>query len=442
MKIKKCKIISLILLVCLLVSIFFSRSVDINAKDNQDIYGDGVTSSWSDIASLLPSPYNKTRYIYVNNSGVNKQFEFNVEMYIDKGMFVYGDVKSTSFIGYTNDFKVVNNGYFLSSDQNNGLRGEYRYLGLTISGTIYTNSYFPADTSNVDSSSLVIIKYDSLPSFLKYRYGVSSDGNYAYREIKSLIDDVQSPAWDFINVTSYGNVVLRNKFLSSNLSVSGNSCVSIFDYCLINGWGNGGGSLKAFYQSTQDKEVYRYATYTGVIKPYWQKKFPDLFCNITIENQENIFTVNMPSDVNKIYVNVKVSGIFRDNYINLSEPMKRIIYNRDDVLFYKNYLDGNEIEIKEIVKYPDYVSFVGIKTIEVNRENVVLGINDITFSGECQVNAGGAVYSNNDTIILRVIVSEKQPLITPSPVPTETKTSEPLPVQTPIPSDIIINRRW
>ncbi len=61
----------------------------------------------------------------------------NLSIYKDLGLVVYGDYTLIK----NNDFKAKANGYYTK----NGVRGEYRYHGYTLGGSIYANTDFPED---------------------------------------------------------------------------------------------------------------------------------------------------------------------------------------------------------------------------------------------------------------------------------------------------------
>ena len=64
----------------------------------------------------------------------------NLSLYKDLGLVVYGDHKIID--EKKQDFKSKANGYYTNDK---GERGEYRYHGYTLGGSIYANANFPED---------------------------------------------------------------------------------------------------------------------------------------------------------------------------------------------------------------------------------------------------------------------------------------------------------
>ncbi len=67
----------------------------------------------------------------------DKNLRLNLTIFKDLGLVVYGDHSIIS----NNDFKPKANGYYTK----NSVRGEYRYHGYTLGGSIYANTNFPED---------------------------------------------------------------------------------------------------------------------------------------------------------------------------------------------------------------------------------------------------------------------------------------------------------
>ena len=92
------------------------------------------SESWDDFRWQYMVPYGTEE---VNPAG----FIFNRLLWINKGIFVYGDALTVS--GY-NEFKVVKNGYYIK----NAVAGEYRYHGYTFDSRLFTNIDFPNDKNS------------------------------------------------------------------------------------------------------------------------------------------------------------------------------------------------------------------------------------------------------------------------------------------------------
>lgn len=402
------------------------------AMDDPSVYGDGVSVTFNDIRNTLPHLYKNTPVIYVNTKSGTKSYSFNVEMYIDKGFLVYGDPASCVDLGYSNSFKQTPHGYFCSGG---GIRGEYRYLGLSINGTVYTNIAFPEDT--VPGEHVYrIVKYSSLPDYLKERYGIPKEGNAYFEGIRHLVDSPDSPAWNFVHTYYDGRTVtVYQKFKESMLVVEGQELPSLFEYARITGWGSGGGSLVLYYQSLNDGSVYRYATFTGSINPSWEKVFHGIECEVDFAN--SIYKIEKDED--SVVVGYRVRGTFRDNYTGLSELMKKFTYTREDVVFYRLYSDGVSRSLYNVVKEGDKVVFsTSDMFLTFRRQDLHVGYNIVEIVGEAKVGFEGCVFSSSHSSYAVIYV---EPETTPSPTPDKTPepTQSVLPSETPFP---YVKRRW
>ena len=67
------------------------------------------------------------------------KFYFNMELFSDLGLYVYGEPSSVQFSGTVNDFKAADYGYFRVQSNGNLTKGEYRYLGYSLNGVPMTN---------------------------------------------------------------------------------------------------------------------------------------------------------------------------------------------------------------------------------------------------------------------------------------------------------------
>ena len=410
--------------------LLFSTSI---AIDNSSYYGDGVSVTFNDIRNTLPSLYRNTPVICVNTSTGAKAYFFNVEMYIDKGYLVYGEPSSVTDLGYTNSFKQTDKGYFYSMGVS-GTRGEYRYLGLSINGTVYTNVSFPEDTVPGEHTYRVV-KYSSLPDYLKERYGIPKEGNAYFESIRQLIDSPDSPAWNFRHTYSNGSsVTVYKKFEESNM-VGNGVYPSLFEYARITGWGSGGGSLVLYYRSVNDSSVYRYATFTGSITPRWEKVFHGLDCYIYDHEPQ----YKMGKEEDSLTFTYKVRGDFKDNYSELSTVMKKYTYTRDDIVSYSLYSDGVFRNVKNMVYNNTNVVFSSSNIlVQLNRENLTVGYNTVKLRAEAKVNLNGYIYTTSTEKDIIVFVEPKS---TPSPTPTN--TPEPTPTSTPFDTPFpAVKRRW
>ena len=70
----------------------------VSAYSGDDLYGNlNGEVSFSDIKATLPSPYKSCESITVSGSSGTGTYYFNVEMYLDKGFYVYGGPNDVSF---------------------------------------------------------------------------------------------------------------------------------------------------------------------------------------------------------------------------------------------------------------------------------------------------------------------------------------------------------
>lgn len=405
-------------------------SCSVWAVDDDTVYGDGVSVGFGDIRNSLPHLYRNTPVIYVTTKSGTKSYSFNVEMYIDKGYLVYGDPGACVDLGYSNSFKQTPNGYFISG----GTRGEYRYLGLSINGTVHTNMAFPEDT--VPGEHVYrIVKYSSLPDYLKQRYGIPKEGNAYFESIRELVDRPDGPAWNFVHTYYDGrSVTVYQKFKESKLVGEG-SVPSLFEYARITGWGAGGGSLVLYYQSMNDNSVYRYATFAGSINPDWEKVFHGLDCEVVAE--DDVYVIGKDEDM--VVVRCKVRGVFNDNYSGLSDVMKKFTYTRNDVSFYSLLFSGDYVNVHDVTYEKDRVAFSTDELhVSFRRKDLHVGFNLIELKAGARVGFDGCTFSSTASTCLVIYV---EPVSTPGPSPIVTPTPTPAltPTSTPFPN---VRRRW
>ncbi len=402
------------------------------AADNNQYYGDGVTVTFNDIALSLPSLYRNTPRITVTTAKGTRTYDFNVEMFIDRGHLVYGLPQSVTDLGYVNTFKQKDNGYFYSNGYGS-TRGEYRYLGFSVNGSVYTNNYFPSDTVPGEHT-YKVVKYSDLPEYLKEVYGIIDEGNSYFEGIRELIDAADSPAWTFKHTYESGiSVTVYNKFKDSGLTGPGVISASIYDYARITGWGSGGGSIVLYYQSVNDPTVYRYATFTGTVNPKWAKGFKGLDCNIHYPTKD--FKISKDDDY--IKVSYYLEGVFTDDYESLSDILKRYTYTRDDLESYNLVSQSGLLTVKSAEYNSHNVCFYSdLIVMQYNREDLITGYNTVTVTGEARIVLDGCVFSAPATDEIYIYV---EPQNTPEPEPTPT----PEPTSTPAPNtEFEIRRRW
>ena len=401
-------------------------------KGSPNLYGDEPEVSWEQIAPLLPAPYNKNKFVTVQTLNGSKTFYFNTEMFLDRGFLVYGDPYSTAALGYPNDFREKENGYFSAQ----GKRGEYRYLGLTFIGTVYTNAVFPSDAGSCAGIRLKMIRYTDLPDNLKTAYGIGKTGNSAFAGARRLIDAADSPCLEFTNTSGmWGTITLRQ-----SLALTGAGVRSVYEYGYINGWGAGGGSIRFFYQGIDDPGIIRYATFTGPVDVAWQKRFEGLAGEIKTYDgavTADVFTLR-PGETH-VSVDAVIHGIFTDAYASLQESERLFTYTRNDGPSYALRL-SEALPVAEVRQEPNSVAFLSSRrTLRFDRENLQPGLNTVKLKGAVRVAFGSAVFSRETekTIYIRVVTDSVS--VTPSPPPVATPTPVPVPTGQP---KIQIRRKW
>ena len=336
------KTLALFYSVLIFVCAFLYMPTSVVAKDDASFYGDGTTATWEDISQYISPLYKNTPYINVSNGSVSKQFYFNTELFIDLGLYVYGEPVSVQFSGAVNDFKAADYGYFRANGENSA-KGEYRYLGYSINGIPMTNTRFPNEVSH-DSSEMTLMRYTDLPENLKVTYNVQGANNAAYAYIRDLIEAADSPVWDFENFSNGVSITLREKLKQLGLMANGIPSVSIFDYAVIYSWAESGGSIRVFYQSKTNKEVISYATFTGPVSIDFSRKVPPFTSKIEVVKEHPNYIGNdtfyMKKGAANITLSVNIRAALQDNYANLSEFAKQHSYTRDQMsmflLIWKN----------------------------------------------------------------------------------------------------------
>ena len=194
---------SIILLLIFFVLFGKATRIHTNAYNNSAFYGDNTAITWDDIQPHLSPVYQNTPSISISNGYTTKKFNFNIELFWDLGLYVYGTPESVSFTGIENDFKPTNYGYFVSPSNN--LKGEYRYLGYSLYGVPITNKRFPNDLPPIPYDDMTLLKYTELPDHLKQSYNISGLSNERYIPLRNIIESPDSPIWNFTNFTNpYG----------------------------------------------------------------------------------------------------------------------------------------------------------------------------------------------------------------------------------------------
>ena len=109
---------------------FYPGVLPLSAKDDPSYYGDGASISWEELSQYLSPLYQNTPYISVSNGSEVRRFSFNIELFTDLGLYVYGEPSSVQFSGTVNDFKTADYGYFRVQSDGTQKNGEYRTLDI------------------------------------------------------------------------------------------------------------------------------------------------------------------------------------------------------------------------------------------------------------------------------------------------------------------------
>lgn len=423
------KSFALLYVLLTVVCAFLYVPTSVAAKDDASFYGDGTTAAWEDISQYISPLYKNVPYINVSNGSVTKQFYFNTELFIDLGLYVYGEPASVQFSGAVNDFKAADYGYFRANGENS-TKGEYRYLGYSINGIPMTNTRFPNEVSH-DSSEMTLMRYTDLPEDLKITYNVQGANNAAYAYIRDLIEAADSPVWDFENFSNGVSITLRDKLQQLGLMTNGTPSLSIFDYAVIYSWAETGGSIRVFYQSKTNKEVISYATFTGPVSIDFSRKVPEFTSKIQVVKDHPNYIGNdtfyMKKGAANITLFLNISATLHDNYANLSDFGKQHSYTRDQVsgffLLRKN---------KPIFDAVTQRNSNDITKVSSSQKNTIAesalqpGRNAITMSAKAQVMFQDRILMSNCSTTVYIFYDADEPQ-TPSPKPSASATPSPPP---------------
>ncbi len=333
-------------------------------------------------------------------------YQFNCELYVDKKMIVYGEPHGT--------FKAVSGGYFTSG----GKAGEYRYLGYTIDGVVFSNKDFPDDAFD-DSRTLAQRDWQKMPWKKDYS-GVSSYAS-AYT-IYNQSDD------------SGGLSAQLGKFQADNgkgtVAAALSSKTPFLDYGVIQDRPDlfQQGSFRMWHKAGTK---YWYQTFNGQldIKPL----NPDYNGSLSFPDGKS-FTLE--PDKNEVTFRVTVSGNLVDGNI-LSNPYRKVTtYYRDNVSSYSIELGANPGGVKLTASDSDLtktsnstqVSVNKIFSITLKRHQLSAGVNSISVKGIPRVtyknNKSFDMFSGSDTVTINVKAGGSPYVtLTATPNPAEVKFS-------------------
>ena len=132
----------------------------------------------------------------------------NMEMYGDKGIFVYGEPTDIS----NNEFQQITNGYFTL----NGISGEYKYLGCDYNGIPVQNPYFSNNLDNyiiIDKPwtvKAVYSKYNMINAQKEY------DNNFLNMAVSPEFNYDIKQSFGFLTANINGKKIALNDFMDKN----------------------------------------------------------------------------------------------------------------------------------------------------------------------------------------------------------------------------------
>ena len=379
MKWKIKKFVILILILCFLVSSFnVSYSFEFANKDSN--LPSGIM--WED-------PKNKLR--------------LNLDLFEDLNIVVYGDHTVID----KNDFKVKTNGYYANAK---GERGEYRYHGYTLGGSIYANINFPVDQ--------VMTRGENT-----YRYipRIWEEGNYYYNKNR-----LEEPSLYTYTATSNDKEI--SPVVQSLYQTKINKAAP---YTLTNPLYGKGSEFYNYanvetmptYYNSGDFRLDHLATYEGGYTKLWYvcnslkrdtvpKKHSTVVANFIGDPlYKNIEAININGTLK---VEVELSGFLDDGWLydgvdknskETDEILRPLNYNREDVARWELYVTDSITGKKHMIPlYEQKTTYVQRKfTIDIpysdyskllqkdEKGNVITTGLSIEFTGEAR-----AVYHRID----------------------------------------------
>ena len=408
-----------------LVSVWFFlySALPISAKDDKTFYGDGTTAGWEDISQYFSPLYKNTPYISVSNGSSSMKFYFNMELFSDLGLYVYGEPSSVQFSGAVNDFKAADYGYFRVQSNGNLTKGEYRYLGYSLNGVPMTNTRFPNETQT-NFSEMTLMKYTDLPESLKETYNVKGIDNESYHVIRDLIEAKDSPVWDFENMNNGISITLRERLEGFGLMQDGIPSISLLDYAIVYSWAETGGIIRVFYQSKNDKEVIRYATFTGPVSTDFARKIPSFKSELSIpEDQPDLIDANtfyLGPGRKRLSIRIDMHAILEDHYAELTEFGKAHSYTRTHIKNLTLSANNTTLQNTELQYNANTVIAHGyILNYKIYASSLKPGRNTFTLSGNAVVQLGKKYVLSRcslDIVILYDPGVESNPSPSPSPI--------------------------
>lgn len=441
------KRITIFLLVTIIgIASFHLSSINVLAVDDSTYYGDGTSAGWDDIKEYINELYANLPYISVDTDNGKQVFYFNVEIFIDLGLYVYGGPESIAEIGSVNDFKETQTGYFIQEKEDSTIKGEYRYIGLSTTGAPVSNSRFPPDHARLDFDEMAPMKYSDLTDARKKKYNIYGVNNDAYAAIADIIDSSQSPAFAFLN-EGISDVPLGEQLNIMGYMQDGEPLISLFEYGIIYSWDINGGMIRMFFKQVETDLFYCYATFVGPVSLEFTKKIPSLLLDISMPEGKKYY---LKPDQEYIDVPICIAGGIVDNYASLSDFGKKYTFLRTDITDKKLVLCKQERKIINEIEEEDTYSFIGETLyLRLYRSQFTRKLDAVSLVGNIYVYFGNLVITTTVKDVLTIVVEEATPA--PNVLPTATPIATPSPDATAsvkpalpqtTPGPVSVNRKW
>ena len=415
-------------LLLLIIAILLGNSIIYElpsfAVDDATYYGDGTTAKLVDVKAYLNDVYANTPYISISTANGKEKVYFNVEYFIDLGLYAYGDPETVVQIGSMNDFKEVEDGYYVDSSSGTQIRGEYRYIGLSPTGLPVSNSRFPPEQEQVDFSELAPMKYSELSDYRKKKYNIYGVDNEAYKSIQSIIDNSTSPALAFLN-EGVSNVPFSGHLQQMGyMNLDGKPAISLFEYGIIYNWSVNGGTIRMFFKSVKTGDFYCYKTFVGPVSLKFCKKAPDI--EVLINTSQNKTTYVIPVGADYVDIPVRVIGSVIDNVGYLTAFERKYSFTRFDITKVDLYLNDSNVKIQNNSTDMNAAYYFGeVTTIRVYRDDMPDKVASICLVGRADVDFGGVIFSGENSITVTVVLQQKTQTPIPTIAPVHTAEPEP-----------------
>ncbi len=339
------KRLSLFLTICLLFTAipFTSYPISISQAIDKSKYDGGQFFkidpynglSWNDYKLNNGIPSTMSRTVTKVVGGKTQTYYFNMELFADKGIIVYGDYTfvtqdfkpATGSLDIYGNYVLINNqGYYA------GGTGEYRYHGLDAQGELYANGSFPIDAISGK-------KAEEKKWIYKYWSKTENDLGSSF---------IKDPSQ--YNRIANGEIVLNDTTKKASMIAMINNALP-FELLITNKTDKNAYN----YANVMTAPTSRYAGEVEMVNWGWSTKkqanseFYQIFSTDTIkqkiitpvESVTTAFIVGEGVENDKAYIDVKVNvrGELQDQHLfdgidteGITDEVRRSIeYNRDDI---------------------------------------------------------------------------------------------------------------